>query len=221
MQSIAKPLVYTFTNLNTYQICPHQMWRRYVKKDLEFKKTPEMDYGNEVHTAFEYRIGGKPLPVSMQQWEPFARAFDGLNAKAEVKLGVTREGRPTDFWGKDVWFRGKADVVVIQGTAAFLPDWKTGKRREEPFELECQAMMLHAANPYLTSIKASYVWLKENSMGLPHDVSDTSSTWARVNNIVEEIEDCMKSGEWEKKRSPLCGWCDVFDCENNSNPKRG
>lgn len=214
-----KPFVFTYTNINTFLICPHQMFRRYVKKDLVFKMTPEMEYGNEVHSAMEYRIGGKPLPLKMQQWEPFVAAFDGLKVKAELKLGITAQGKPCGFFDADVWLRGKADVVAINGATCFLPDWKTGKVREEPFELEIQAMLVHAANPYLTTIKGSYVWLKENRMGLTHDLSSTNSTWARVNNIVEEIKDCMQSGEWEKKRTPLCAWCDVFDCENNTNPK--
>jgi len=218
---IAKPLVFTYTNLNTYLICPHQMYRRYVKKDLEFKKTPEMELGNVVHSAFEYRIGGRPLPMEMNHWEPFAAALDGLNAKPELKMGITKEGKPTGFFDNDVWFRGKADVVAISGTVAFLPDWKTGKRREEPFELATNGMLVHAHNPYLTKITGAYVWLKENAMGLMHDVSDTNSTWARVNNIAEEIQSCMQTGEWEKKRTPLCSWCDVHDCENNTNPKRG
>lgn len=214
-----KPFVFTYTNINTYLICPHQMYRRYVKKDLEFKMTPEMEFGNEVHSAFEYRLGGKPLPVHMQQWEPFAAALDGLNAKAEVKLGITAEGRPTGFFDSDVWLRGKADVIVIAESAAFLPDWKSGKAREEPLELAVNAMLVHAHNPHLTSISGAYVWLKENRMGTKHDVSNTNTTWAKVNGHINEIKQSMQSGEWEKKRTPLCAWCDVADCENNSNPK--
>ena len=214
-----KPFVFTYTNINTYLICPEQMYRRYVKKDVAFKGSPESEFGNEVHSAMEYRIGGKPLPVKMQHWEPFVAAFDGLKVKAEVKLGITAEGRPTGFFDKDVWLRGKADVVAINGTACFLPDWKSGKPREEPLELAVNAMLVHAANPHLRSFTGAYVWLKENRMGVAHDVSDTNSTWAKVNNVVEEIKDSMQSGVWEKKRTPLCAWCDVADCENNTNPK--
>lgn len=215
----AKPLVWNYTLLNTYEICPHQCFRRYIRKDLEFKKTPEMDWGNEVHTAFEYRLGGRPLPPKMSQWEPFAAALDGLSAKAEVKLGITAQGKPTGFFDKDVWLRGKADVIAITGTACFLPDWKTGKPREQPMELAVNAMLVQASYPHLRQFTGAYVWLKENRMGVAHDVSDTNGTWAKVNNTIEEIQDCMAAGDWPKKSSPLCAWCDVADCENNTNPK--
>ena len=214
-----KPFVFTYTNINTFMICNHQMFRRYVKKDIEFKKTADMDWGNEVHTAFEYRLGGRPLPPKMSMWEPFAAALDGLNAKAEVKLGITAEGRPTGFFDKDVWLRGKADVIAINGTACFLPDWKTGKPREEPLELAVNAMLVHAHYPHLRQFTGAYVWLKENRMGVSHDVSNTNATWAKVNKVVGEIQENMATGDWPKRKSPLCGYCDVADCEFNENPK--
>lgn len=217
-----KQFVFTFTNINTFLICPHQMMRRYVKKDVVFKGSPESEFGNEVHTAMEYRIGGKPLPLKMQQWEPLVAPIAELRPrpKAEVKMGLTREGRPTGFFESDVWFRGKADVVAISGTNCFLPDWKTGRPREEPLELETNAMLVHAANPYLVSIKGNYAWLKESRYGLIHDLSDTRSTWAYICNLAEQITDSMQTGEWEKKQTPLCAWCDCFDCQFNKNPKR-
>lgn len=217
-QPVFKPLVYSYTLLNTFDICPHQMYRRYVKKDQPFVETPEMAFGNKVHSAMEYRIGGKPLPADMQHWEPLAAAFARPTARSEMKMGLTKQGKPTGFFDQDVWLRGKVDVTIIEGTAAFLPDWKTGKSREHPFELEIQALMVHAANPYLTKIAGCYVWLKENRMGQVHDLSDTRSTFAYVSNKVEQIEDCMKSGDWEKKKGPLCSWCSCVDCEFN--PKK-
>lgn len=222
-----KPLVYSFTMLNTADTCLHRCYRQYVKRDIPYVETPEMKWGNDVHTAMEYRIGGKPLPgaiynpdgtvktPSMQHWEPLAAAFARPGARAEAKMGVTREGKPTDFFGRDVFFRGKVDVTIIAGTTAFLPDWKTNKNpREDPFELECQAVMVRAANPYLTKIRGCFVWLSQNRIGQIHELGDTNSTWARINNKVERIEDAMQTNEWPKTKGPLCGWCPVKECEH-------
>lgn len=220
MPGFSKPIVYSYTMLNTYDnVCPYQMFRRYVKKDIPFVETPEMRRGTEIHTAMEHRVGGKPLPPDMRHWEPIVAALDGRNAKAELKLGITNEGKPTGFFDKDVWCRGKADVVMIQNSNAFLIDWKSGgSKYESSFEIEMQAMMLKAANPYLVRISGCYAWLKEDRMGTVYDLSDFSSTWAKVNNIAERIQDDMASGEWEKKKSGLCPWCPCTDCEHH--PKR-
>lgn len=220
---MTKPFVYSYTNLHCYDdVCPYQFFRTYIKKDIPYVATVEMDFGKKVHTAMEQRIGGgKPLPAEMRQWEKFAAPFDVWKPRVEVKLGITRDGKPTGFFDKDVAGRGMADVVVMQNTSAMIFDHKTGKSKyEHPFELEIHAMFLKAANPQLTKVSGSFIWLKEDRMGSPHDLSDFNSTWARVNNTVERIEDDMASGEWEKKRNPLCGWCRVFDCEHNGNQNR-
>lgn len=218
----AKPLVFTYTNMHCYEdVCPMQFFRKYVKKDLPFVETEAMRFGNQVHTAFEHRVGGgKPLPSNMRQWEPFAAPLDGTGAKVEMKLGITIEAKPTGFFDRDVFMRGKADVVMIQNTTAFIVDWKTGNSRyEDPFELELHAIMLKAANPYLNTVKGAYAWLKDDKMSRTYDLSDFNSTWARACNTAEQIRDDMQSGEWEKRQGPLCGWCDVLDCEFNRKGK--
>lgn len=215
MQAFTKPLVYSFTMLSTADNCLYKAFRMYVKKDLPFVETLEMKWGNEVHSAFEHRLGGKPLPHNMIHWEPLISAYVDRKALPEMKLGVTRKGQPTGFFDKDVFLRGKIDATMTSPTAAFIADWKTGSSRyENPFELEVQAVMLRAARPTIQKIGGHYVWLKEDRIGQPYDLSDVSSTWARINNKVEVIEDCMASGKWPKSKNPLCGYCPVKDCEN-------
>lgn len=220
----AQPLILTYTMLNTYDICPHQMYRRYVKKDLKFVETPEMKFGNEVHSAMEYRMGGKPLPDSMRHWEPIASAIAERKPRTEQQLAIDASGKPAEYWGKGTaapFFRGKNDITLLNGTKAMLLDWKTGgSKYEKPFELETNAMLIHAHNPHLTEIVGAFVWLKEGRIGQSYTLTDTRSTWATVNNKAEEIRDRQASNDWEKKKNPLCGWCNCFDCEHNTNPKR-
>lgn len=212
----AKPLIYTFTMLSAYRNCPHQMYRRYIKKDQPYVETPEMRYGNDVHTAFEHRVGSrKPLPAEMQKWESFAHALDERGAVVEQKLAITRTGNPTGFWNSDCWFRGKADVVIRNSQKAYIRDWKTGgSKYEDPFELETGALLLKAKYPELEVIRGDYVWLKEDRIGQSYDLSRFEDTWNEINRLVALIEGDRAVGEFEKKRSGLCGWCSVSDCEN-------
>lgn len=213
-----KPLIYSYTFLNLYRnICPYQAYRRHIKKNLPFIETPEMAFGNKVHTALEMRVGGgKPLPKDMHQWEKFAAPLYAVKAKAEMKLGITKEGKPCGFFDDNVWFRGKADVTVINGTAAFLPDYKTGKVREDPFELETNAMLVHAKYPHLTKLTGCYIWLGKggDKMGQPYDLSHTRDTFTYVQRIVADLEEDMRNNDFEKRRGGLCDWCKCDDCEN-------
>lgn len=211
----SKPLVYSYTLLNTADTCLHRCYRQYVKRDIPYKETPEMAWGNTVHSAMEYRLGGKPLPQNMQHWEPLISAYVDRKAKPEKKTGITKDGKPTGFFDKDVWLRCKVDATMLAGTAVFLADWKTGGSRfEDPFELEIQALTLKAAIPQIDRIAGHYVFLKENRIGQTHDLSDFTATWAKINNKIEVIEDAMEEGEWPKKKGPLCGYCSVGDCEH-------
>ena len=211
-----RPLVGTFTMLSTYKNCEHQAFRRYIKKDQKYVETPEMKWGNEVHAAFEYRVGsGKPLPENMKDWEVFAKPFDGHKVMCEQKLGVSSQGHAVGFWDGSVWFRGKADATIVHGDTAYIGDWKTGKSAyEDPFELATNAVLLHAKFPHLKKIVGSYVWLKEGRVSQVYDLSDTRSTWAEICRLMGEILAKRDTGEFEKKRSGLCGYCSVSDCEH-------
>jgi hypothetical protein len=209
-----KPLVFSYTLLNNYEnVCPHQTYRRYVKKDQPFVETEAMKWGNAVHSALEYRLGGKPLPPNMQQWEPIAAPLVERGATAEQKLGMTEKGEPCDFFDTQVWFRGKIDVTLINGNIAYILDWKTGNSSyESAFELETNALLLHRKHPHLTKIVGSYAWLKENRLGTMFELSDTNDTWARVLYLTEQIR---TDKTWKKRKSGLCGYCSVEDCENH------
>lgn len=217
-----RPLVWSFTLLHTYRdICPHQAAQRFIFKTVPFVETEAMRWGNEVHTAMEHRLGGKPLPLKMQDWEKFAKPFDGKDVKPEQKLGVTMEGQSCDFFAKNVWGRGKLDVPLVQSERAYLADWKTGNSKyENPFELKVQAVLLHARNPQLKEIKGQYIWLKENRPGKLYDLSDTRSTWNEIGTTYRQMATDRQAGHFEKRRGPLCAFCPVFDCEHNTNPDR-
>jgi hypothetical protein len=212
-----RPFIGTYTNLNQFRNCEHAMYRRYVLKDQKYAETPEMKWGNEVHTAFEKRIGkGIVLPENMKDWDKHAQPFDKYDVLVEQKLGMTNKGTATGFWDNDVWFRGKNDVTVILNDKALLTDFKTGSSRfEDPFELKTNALLLKAQHPELRSVVGRYIFLKEDRVGQMHDLSDFQATWLEINRLMNLITEKRKSGEWVKKKSGLCGWCSVSDCENH------
>jgi hypothetical protein len=213
---------FTYTGLNLYDdICPHQFYRKFIKKDIKFVQTPQMEAGNVAHRALELRIGrGVPLPGALAHIEPLVAPFDGKGAKTEVKLGLTAAGGTTGHFSDDTAGRCRIDVYMLSGTSAYLIDHKTGSVREDPFELEIQGLFLKARYHQIETIKAKYLWIKEKRFGQVHDVSDTKRTWARVTGIMERMKKEPAVGGWEKTPGPLCGWCDVIDCEHRRERKK-
>src|SRR6185312_8087242 len=210
-------MIFTYTLLNTWEICPHQCARRYIIKDLPFEKTEAMEEGTRGHKSIEERIRRKiPLPTGLAVHERLVAPLDKCHVRPEQKLGINVVGRPTDFFGADVFLRGVLDAPFLLATdTAVLLDWKFGKPREESFELEIGAVLFQAHDPAVTKIFGQFVWLKEGRRGKVHDCSDTRRTWVRVQALAAEIEDASKTGNFINAPGPLCAWCDVFDCQHN------
>lgn len=219
--------VLSYSFLNNFLNCPKKAFHLYVAKDLPKQpETPELAYGNAVHTAMEKSIKSDSTVLVPPEWLKFVRPLLDRkrtdDVRAEDMLGMTKEGVTCTFFAPAVWLRGKADVVCLSSdrrTALFL-DWKTGKVREDPHELWIQAVLLKAAVPPLQAIRGAYVWLKENRMGQPYDLSDTGPALAKVRATAEKISECMIKQDWEPTPNPLCGWCPVKSCEYNRSDER-
>lgn len=214
---------WSYSNLRNYEQCPKKYNHMYILKDLPKEPPTEaLKYGNLVHSAMEHRINkGTPLPQELSHLEKFC-SFGPYMVKAEVSVAIRANGQPCGFWDSDVWGRGKIDVEVTAGagfSTAVLYDWKTGKRYEDPEELELQAALLKASKLHLEKITGHYVWLKDDKVGKPHDLSATDEKLMRVREKCDEISHQLSMGYMPPKQGPLCGWCPVKSCEFN--PKRG
>ena len=210
--------VASHTFLRDWENCPHKAFRRYIRKDLpKFVHTDAARWGDEVHTAFEVRIKhGTKFPAGMEKFEALAAPLVAAGAVAEKMLGIRSNGSSCDFFAPDVWLRGKIDSTVLRDGMAAIWDWKSGKRREEKAELEVHGVLLKAWQPTVQKITGHYVWLQDNEVGKPHDVSDTEAKLAEIRSVMNTVENCMAIEDFPKRRNPLCGWCDVLDCEFNT-----
>lgn len=207
---------WTYTLLKTFDNCAHQGQRRYWVKDVPYAETDAMKYGNQVHFAAEHRLkSNTAVPEAFHFLEPWCRSIARHKPIVEMKLGVTEQHQPCGFFAKDVWGRGKPDITIMNEETAAILDWKTGRVWEDPFQLEVEAFLLKTNFPKLKRITGNFIWLKENKLGEPHDLSDTIATWKTIRNLVNRI-DFLEQNEkiWPKTQGVLCGWCNVIDCEH-------
>jgi hypothetical protein len=217
--------VASYSFLDAEENCPHKAYHKFVLRDVPFESTPQLEAGNRVHKLMERRImENQALPEDLEKYEKYAKSVDAMKAQgygctAELQLGVKRDGSPCGFFDKDVWLRDKIDVVMGAPPLAFILDWKlVNKPREQPWQLELCALLLKAWRPALTTIKGSFVWLKQDRMGQLHDLSDFSKTWACVVSQMNVIAN-RPDDYWPKRPNPLCGWCPVGTCEHNRKDK--
>jgi hypothetical protein len=205
--------VLSYSALNAYQTCPRRFHHMYVLKDLpREEKSKEQLEGTAVHEAFKKRIRlNEPFPEKYSHYEALVQpVVTAPQIKwTEQKFGMTRDGKPCDFFADNVWLRGLVDLALVESPTAILLDWKTGKTWEDPFELEIQALLLSTAWPDVKTVKGHYVWLRGAALGTEHDCSDMIKTLGKVLRIEESMRRRLISGEWHPDEGPLCGWCPV------------
>jgi hypothetical protein len=224
----------SYTHLSAFMTCPHKYYRGYVLKDLPRGEPSEaMAEGIAGHKAFEERLGkGKALPPQFaageapcQNLEYYLQPDWGKGTprmRVEYFLGILPDGQSCQWDNKNCWFRGKSDVVLWNDEGAWFVDWKFGKvpmrweqgrpLGEDPFELECQAMLQHAHHPVATYV-GEYFQPKEGRPGVRHTL-DPVATRQRVQDLDNKMRAMNEQGKWPKTPGPLCGWCDVRDCEH-------
>ena len=205
-------LIWSYSFLSTFERCARQAQARYITKELPYSESPEMAYGNKVHQFMEDRIKGaiREVPTEFAYLEKYIKKVQELSslAFAEYQIGVRRDWSSTEFFARDCWGRGKLDFCAIDGNFAIIFDWKTGKVREDPYELEIQSLLLKCKHPYLEEIKGCYVWFKQDKFGQLYDLSSTDQTKKHVKEIMRQVS----LENWRASKNPLCPWCQVEQC---------
>lgn len=207
---------WSFTMLSDASNCMKKAYHKYIAKDLpKEEKSREQLHGIAVHEAFERAINKGGWNEISTRYKALADPFIALKATAEHKFGMSEDRKGEPFFGKP-WGRGVCDVLVMpREDTAILADWKTGKVREDPRELACQALLLKANYPKITRIVGAYVWLKEDRLGEQYDLSNTDRAYYGTQATLKEMRTCLDEDDWPASPNPLCGWCPVKSCAHN------
>ncbi len=221
-----KTVTWSHSSLKDYEGCPRRYYEAKVLKKYPFTDTQATIYGKELHEAAEFYIkDDKPLP---QQFAFVQDTLDALKAKpgrklCEHKMGIRADLSPCDFFDKDVWCRGIADLLIVNddNLTARVIDYKTGNNKYPDREqLKLMALMVFAHFPHIRRVEGALLFVvKDDIAKASFMVGEAEEYWWDCRERVARIEQAHESGVWNPKPTPLCGWCPCTDCEYNK--KRG
>lgn len=216
----AKPITWSFSGLKDFVGCPKRYYHTKVTKEFVQGPTEATIYGESVHKACElYITEDKPFPPAFQRFEPVIAALKQAKGDklAEHKMGLCKEKRATGFLAKNVWARGIADLVIINGDKAFVIDYKTGSDKyADTAQLKLMALMIFAHFPEVQSVKASLIFLvKNNIIKESYKREDSDRLWSHFHEDLYRLEQAFLHDVWNANPTPLCGWCPVKTCEHN------
>ena len=161
------------TSMGTFNSCPLMFKEKYILKKHPFVESEASRYGNRFHKAAEDRLlHDIPEPAEFLEFKPVFDAIRSLPGKlmAEAELATDRQWEPTPYrnWGaKELGC--KIDVLSIDGDYARIIDWKTGKRYDDPLQIDINALTVMANFPDVNRIRAKYVYTKTGEAGMQKD----------------------------------------------------
>ena len=213
---------WSYSSINLFKQCPHKYYRLRVVKDIVEPPAEHLNYGLEVHKAAEDYIGkGTPIP---EKYIFIKEHLDKLNLikgekLCEYKMGLTSNLEPCGFFDKDVWWRGVADLIIINGDRAYVIDYKTGKSSKyaDTKQLELLSCALFKHFPEVKRVKGGLLFVVANDLVKDNFEADNEGVyWTKWLEDTQRLEAAIQNNVWNKKPNFSCrSWCSITDCEHN------
>jgi len=219
------PGPWSYSSLKLFEQCPRRYQAEKVTKEVPFTQNESALYGEQLHKAAEeYIRDGKPIDPRFDFIKPY---LDKLNAIegvkfCELKLGVKRsDGRlvACDFFDPEVWFRGVADLVIIDGDRAWIVDYKSGKSAKyaDTRQLALMAAALFLKYPIVKRIKTSLLFVVSKEF-IKEDFEKEYglSVFSELNGLLTARDKAYETGVFNPRQNGLCAkWCAVLTCPHN------
>ena len=213
---------WSYSSISLFQQCPRKYYRLRVAKDIVEPPQQHLIYGTDVHKAAEdYVCKGIDLPA---KYSAFKNMLDTLKKipgekHCEYEMGLTKDLEPCAFKAPDVWFRGIADLLVIDGDSAHIIDYKTGKSSQyaDTKQIELLALLTFKHFRQVKTIKAGLVFLVATDLvKAKFEESVQQSAWQRWMPEIQRLESAFQTNVWNPKPNFTCRkFCAVVDCEHN------
>ncbi|MGI9136085.1 MAG: PD-(D/E)XK nuclease family protein [Candidatus Nanopelagicales bacterium] len=215
-------LKWSYSSLGLFQQCPRKYYHLRVVKSIKEPETEAILYGKRVHEAAEFYISkDEPLPPPFEQYKPVLDMLKDMKGEklCEYKMGLTSDLQACGFFDENVWFRGVADLVVINGKTARVIDYKTGKSSQyaDTKQLELMALAIFKHFPEVEKVKAGLVFLVCNDfVKADYDKDSSAKTWIKWVQETDRLQAAHDNNVWNAKPNFTCrSYCLVKECEHN------
>jgi hypothetical protein len=218
-------IAWSYSSIKTFEQCPKKYYHLKVLKDVKDSGNEATIYGQEVHKACEdYIKDGVEIPEKFAYVRKVVERIAKQEGEkhTEMKMGLKRVGdgyEPCKFLGKDVWWRGIADVVVINGSTAYSIDYKTSKnaRYADTKQLDLVAGGLFVHFPQLDTIKSALIFVVSGDVIKKNHYREHMDKYLNTfEDSLDRLDNAEQNAVWNAVTGPLCKFCPVVSCEHNT-----
>jgi len=214
---------WSYSSLDLFKQCPQKYYRLRVLKDVKDPPAEHLNYGLAVHKAAEDYIG-KGVPIPEKYVAILKTSLDRLIAMegekhCELRLGLTQGLEPCGFFAPDVWWRGVADLIIINNDSAYVVDYKTGKSSKyaDTKQLELLSLAVFKHFPQVKKIKGGLLFVVANDLIKANYEQDKAGVyWTKWLEDTGRLEAAIANDVWNAKPNFTCRqYCPVHDCQHN------
>ena len=213
---------WSYSRIKAFEQCPKQFYHMKIAKDYKEPYTEAMRYGTELHAVAEDFIrDGTPIPdrfAFLRGPLEALRRRQG-NKFTEMRMGLTAELEPCTFKDKNVWWRGIADLVIVDGTKAWVVDYKTGRNAEyaDKGQLELMAMATFKHFPEVEQVNAALMYVIANKfIKAKYTIDMLTDLWDKWLASFGRMQVAHDNDTWNARPSGLCRrHCAVVECVYN------
>jgi len=212
---------WSYSSLSTFKQCPKKYYHLRVKKDVKDRGSEATIYGNKLHKAAEKFIKfNEPLPPEFSFMQGTMDTIARIKGEpyCEIRFGVTKEDgeyNPCKFGSSDAWWRGIADLIIINGDKGYLVDYKSSKNAKyaDTKQLDLLAAATFTHFPQLKTIKSALAFVVANDIVTKEHKADLrKSYFATFDPELERLQVALDEDVWNAVSGPLCAYCPVTKC---------
>ena len=213
---------WSFSAIKLFEQCPKKYYHLKIKKDFKDEQNDAALYGEQFHEAAEFYVSDR---AELPKRFGFAkRALDRLKAMpgeklTEYKMGLTEDLEPCAIDDPKVWWRGIADLSIINGTKAKVLDYKAGSSAKyaDTDQLELMALATFKHFPQVEEVDAALFFvIAQAFIRRKYRRSEAPQLWSKWLKRYGRILTAIESGVWNPKTSGLCKkYCVVLSCPHN------
>lgn len=222
-----KPPAWSYSSITLFDQCPKKYYHLRVAKDIKEPESEAMMYGTAVHQAAEnFMRDGTPIPAKYDFMLPLLEKLKSIpgDKHCEMKMGIKKvDGRlaPCGFFDKDVWYRGVADLIIInneKGEARVI-DYKTGKSAKyaDTKQLALMAACVFTHFPEVKIVKSGLLFVvSDEFVKADYKAEAGFNIFSELDGILVARETAYETGVFNPKRNFSCkAWCPVMTCAHN------
>ena len=207
----------SFSRLSVFEQCQARFDYQYVSKRIQDQANEASAYGDRVHKVLEAKGRGEDIIATdaetlstLEQWGGLVDMIMSRPGEKlfEHQMAVNGRLEPVDWFAHDVWIRAIADVLIIDGDTAFVGDWKTGKVKDNPTQLQLFALMVFWHYPQVKVVKTAFIWLKFKQLtDARYERRFAETLWNAIRPRFDKVQEVIELGVFKTKPGPLCPWC--------------